>query len=69
MTAIQEANDQLSEQLEGLRESPYFRLYCVDILGSCEYMPQELFECYSETCEVYPTDDDVVRIQFCLWTA
>mmetsp|Transcript_26859 Transcript_26859/g.65273 ORF Transcript_26859/g.65273 Transcript_26859/m.65273 type:complete len:302 (-) Transcript_26859:97-1002(-) len=23
-------------------------------------MPQELFECYSETCEVYPIDDDVI---------
>lgn len=23
-------------------------------------MPQELFECYSSTCEVYPVDDDVV---------
>lgn len=60
MSAIEEANDQLSDQLGGLRESPYFRLYCVDILASCEYMPQELFECYSETCEVYPIDDDVI---------
>lgn len=64
ISAIQEANAQLSEQLGGLRESPYFRLYCVDILASCEYMPQELFECYSETCEVYPTDDEVVRKRF-----
>ncbi|KAL3944603.1 MAG: hypothetical protein SGBAC_001315 [Bacillariaceae sp.] len=60
MSAIEEANDQLLDQLGGLRESPYFRLYCVDILASCEYMPQELFECYSETCEVYPIDDDVI---------
>ena len=23
-------------------------------------MPQELFECYTESCEVYPADDDDV---------
>ena len=39
---------------------PFFRLYSVDILASCEYMPQELFECYSESCEIYPVDDDEV---------
>lgn len=61
ISAIQEANDQLSEELGSLRNSPYFRLYCVDILASCEYMPQELFECYTESCEIYPIDDDVVR--------
>ncbi|CAJ1969458.1 unnamed protein product [Cylindrotheca closterium] len=60
ISAIGEANGQLSEQLEGLSDSNYFRLYCVDILASCEYMPQELFECYSETCEVYPIDDDEI---------
>jgi len=30
----------------------------VDMLGSCEYIPQELFECYSETCEIYPIDEE-----------
>jgi len=60
ISAIQEANDQLSEELGSLRNSPYFRLYCVDILASCEYMPQELFECYTESCEIYPIDDDVI---------
>jgi len=30
------------------------------MLGSCEYMPQELFECYSETCEIYPIDEEEV---------
>lgn len=57
---IDGANDVISDQMENLKESPYFRLFCVDILASCEYMPQELFECYSETCEVYPVDDDEV---------
>jgi hypothetical protein len=27
------------------------------MLASCNYFPQELFECYTESCEVYPTDD------------
>lgn len=57
---IDEANGIISEQMENLQDSPYFRLFCVDILASCEYMPQELFECYTETCEVYPVDDDDV---------
>jgi hypothetical protein len=57
---IDEQNDAISEQMHNLRNSPYFRLFCVDILASCEYMPQELFECYSETCEVYPVDDEEV---------
>ena len=61
ISTIDAFNDEIGNQLRGLRETPYFRLYSVDILGSCEYMPQELFECYSETCEIYPIDDDEVR--------
>jgi hypothetical protein len=61
IAAIDDANEKISELLENLRQTPYFRLYSVDILASCEYMPQELFECYSETCEVYPIDDEEVR--------
>ena len=61
MAAIDEINDVIEQQMENIQDSPYFRLFCVDILASCEYMPQELFECYSETCEVYPVDDDEVR--------
>ena len=59
--AIDNANEDIRAQLNTLRQKPYFRLYSVDILASCEYMPQELFECYSETCEIYPIDDDEVR--------
>lgn len=59
--AIGQANEGLYEKLSNLRENAYFRLYSVDILASCEYMPQELFECYSETCEIYPVDEDEVR--------
>jgi hypothetical protein len=59
--AINKANDDLFEKLEALRENPYFRFYSVDILASCEYMPQELFECYTETCEIYPADEEDVR--------
>lgn len=58
--AINQANGELFAKLEEMREQPYFRLYSVDILGSCEYMPQELFECYSSSCEIYPVDEDEV---------
>merc|ERR1712238_225787 len=60
ISMIDDANAAIAETMENLQGSPYFRLFCVDILASCEYMPQELFECYSETCEVYPVDDDLV---------
>jgi hypothetical protein len=63
ISVIDEANGIISEQMENLQDSPYFRLFCVDILASCEYMPQELFECYTETCEVYPVDDDDVSFE------
>ena len=61
IAAIDAANPVLYDKLSRLRDNPYFRLYSVDILASCEYMPQELFECYSETCEIYPVDEDEVR--------
>ena len=60
--AIQENNADLLQRLEAVRESDYFKLYSVDILGSCEYMPQELFECYTESCEIYPVDEEQVRV-------
>ena len=60
IAVIDEANEAVGGYMENLQHSTYFRLFCVDILASCEYMPQELFECYSETCEVYPVDDDEV---------
>jgi hypothetical protein len=60
ISAVSGANKEILGHLESLRGSSYFRMYSVDILASCEYMPQELFECYSETCEVYPVDDDEV---------
>ena len=58
--AINSQNADLYDQLNTLRTRPFFRLYSVDILASCEYIPQELFECYSESCEIYPVDDDEV---------
>ncbi|GKY97563.1 hypothetical protein MPSEU_000714500 [Mayamaea pseudoterrestris] len=60
IAAIDASNGALYLQLEDMRTKPYFRLYSVDILASCEYLPQELFECYSETCEIYPVDEDEV---------
>uniref|UniRef100_A0A7S3PVZ4 Endoplasmic reticulum oxidoreductin 1 n=1 Tax=Chaetoceros debilis TaxID=122233 RepID=A0A7S3PVZ4_9STRA len=58
--AINSMNSDIEPLLSELREQEYFRLYSVDMLGSCEYMPQELFECYSETCEIYPIDEEEV---------
>jgi hypothetical protein len=60
IAAIDKMNADLLAKLGPLRELPYFRLYSVDMLGSCEYMPQDLFECYSQTCEVYPVEDESV---------
>jgi hypothetical protein len=60
IAAIDAANDNLFGKLEALRAEPYFRLYSVDILASCEYIPQELFECYSQSCEIYPVDEEEV---------
>jgi hypothetical protein len=61
INVINELNADLEPKLDLLRAQNYFRLYSVDMLGSCEYMPQELFECYSETCEIYPIDEEEVR--------
>lgn len=60
IAAIDAANDNLFDKLDALRDKPYFRLYSVDILASCEYIPQELFECYSQSCEIYPVDEEEV---------
>jgi hypothetical protein len=61
ISAIRSANSDLHRMLEVVREQPYFRLYSVDILASCEYLPQELFECYTESCEIYPAEEGEVR--------
>lgn len=60
IAAIDASNDGLENMLSQLRDQSFFRLYSVDMLGSCEYMPQEIFECYSESCEIYPVDDDEI---------
>jgi hypothetical protein len=59
--SIDGANELIMSQLNAIRQTQNFRLFSVDILASCEYMPQELFECYSETCEIYPVDDEQVN--------
>jgi hypothetical protein len=64
IAAIQEGNNDLLEKLEALQHNPYFRFYSVDILGSCEYMPQDLIECFTESCEIYPVDEDKVCVPF-----
>jgi hypothetical protein len=61
MQAIDASNEELFHKLESLREKPSFRFFSVDILASCEYMPQELFECYTESCEIYPAEEEEVR--------
>jgi len=60
IASIESMNDGMEEMLSHMREQPFFRLYSVDMLASCEYFPQELFECYSETCEIYPIDEEEV---------
>jgi Endoplasmic Reticulum Oxidoreductin 1 (ERO1) len=60
IAAIDARNDEILSKLEKLRTSPYFRFFSVDILASCEYIPQELVECYTESCEIYPADEDKV---------
>lgn len=65
IAAIDASNAELLGRLERLRDQPYFRYYSVDILASCEYMPQELFECYTESCEIYPEEDDSVGCIVC----
>lgn len=58
--AIISQNHEFCGKLEAITKQPFFRLYSCDMLGSCEYLPQELTECYSETCEIYPIDEDDV---------
>eukprot|EP00581_Thalassiosira_minuscula_P032784 CAMPEP_0183785084 /NCGR_PEP_ID=MMETSP0739-20130205/66321_1 /TAXON_ID=385413 /ORGANISM="Thalassiosira miniscula, Strain CCMP1093" /LENGTH=404 /DNA_ID=CAMNT_0026029079 /DNA_START=4 /DNA_END=1218 /DNA_ORIENTATION=- len=58
--AIDSALPTLAPLFDELRALPYFRLYSCDMLASCEYLPQDLFECYTESCEIYPVDDDEV---------
>eukprot|EP00529_Nitzschia_sp_RCC80_P024576 CAMPEP_0113490576 /NCGR_PEP_ID=MMETSP0014_2-20120614/27118_1 /TAXON_ID=2857 /ORGANISM="Nitzschia sp." /LENGTH=449 /DNA_ID=CAMNT_0000384353 /DNA_START=70 /DNA_END=1415 /DNA_ORIENTATION=- /assembly_acc=CAM_ASM_000159 len=60
IAAIDDVNDDIRSKMMALRDAPYFRMFAIDILASCEYLPQELFECYSELCEVYPVDDELV---------
>lgn len=57
--AIDQYNEELFQCLESMRQVPYFRFFSVDILGSCEYIPQELFECYTEGCEILPIDENL----------
>ena len=59
---IQNQNDDLLTMLDKLRsESLFLRLYSVDMLGSCEYLPQLFEECYSTACEIYPVEEEEVR--------
>jgi len=58
IASIDAVNDEIEGLLCQIRKKPYFRMYSVDMLASCEYFPQELFECYSSTCEIYPIDEE-----------
>mmetsp|Transcript_4313 Transcript_4313/g.6558 ORF Transcript_4313/g.6558 Transcript_4313/m.6558 type:complete len:415 (+) Transcript_4313:259-1503(+) len=60
IAAIDSMNAEINQNLAVLRDQAYFKLYSIDMLASCEYLPQELFECYSETCEIYPVDEEEV---------
>jgi len=62
--AVDSMNSDLEQLLADLREEPFFRLYSVDMLGSCEYMPQQLFECYSASCEIYAVEEEDIVPQY-----
>lgn len=57
--AIDENNAELVELLEEIKRQPFFRLYSVDLLTSCAYIPQEDTECESASCEIYPVEEAV----------
>ena len=56
--AIDPEVDELVDLLEEIRSQPFFRLYSVDLLASCAYMPQEITECETQSCDLYPVDED-----------
>lgn len=63
MREIEAENPRVLEIVGELSMLPYFRYYCVDVLASCEYLPQEISECNAEACEIYPSEESEVR--FC----
>lgn len=60
LAAIDEYNEDLLEILDELRSQPFFRMYSVDLLKGCNYFPQGEDECDSQSCEIYPMDEDDV---------
>jgi len=60
LAAIDEYNEDLLEILDELRAQPFFRLYSVDLLKGCNYFPQGIDECDSQSCEIYPMDEEDV---------
>jgi len=48
------------EVLDELRQQPFFRYYSVDLLKGCNYFPQDIDECSTQSCEIYPVDTGVV---------
>jgi hypothetical protein len=45
-----------------IASTPSLHLYSIDLLAGCEYLPLELEECSSSTCEIYPLDEDVSEL-------
>jgi len=58
--AIDGSIDDLVDLLTEIRSQPFFRLYSVDLLASCAYMPQEIDECETQSCDLYPVDEEDV---------
>ena len=69
IAAIDEANYELNTMLDKLCQQPYFRLFSIDVLASCDFMPQELFECNTESCEIYPEDEHEVGQQSTMFSS
>eukprot|EP00613_Pedinella_sp_CCMP2098_P054569 CAMPEP_0171897546 /NCGR_PEP_ID=MMETSP0992-20121227/48198_1 /TAXON_ID=483369 /ORGANISM="non described non described, Strain CCMP2098" /LENGTH=392 /DNA_ID=CAMNT_0012525691 /DNA_START=8 /DNA_END=1186 /DNA_ORIENTATION=+ len=60
LQCIDEYNEDLLEVLDELRQQPFFRYYSVDLLKGCNYFPQDIDECSTQSCEIYPVDTGVV---------
>lgn len=55
--AVRAHNAQALPLLQDLRARTFFRLYSVDLLASCSYMPSEEVPCELGACEVDPAEE------------
>lgn len=58
LQAIDLYNEELLEIVDEIRAAPFFKLYSVNMMNGCNYFPQGIDECESQSCELYPVDLD-----------